>query len=292
MQSTHQRNITMLDVTIKFADRTEKTIPAAWFTTTYGFDLKAPAEESDDPHDLLELTCAMEPTQAQSITFTMEPAAVDDISTPKFLYLHPWHGRSDPNEKLGDWGFDGPCIGPLTRVVFNCGKIPPDEAMTWPAEDQPSFVITHADGKEETIKYQEDLGIYNGEFFGDWSVITAEAAIAEQSVVAYQREHEGRQKVPNSDDGLYMVIEIDSVPYECRVGKSGIAVPNIWGQAGLATVIHRHPHDEAAGEVSGIGVHVEDGEIFIQTTNTDQVIEVVRYINNAFDSVGWELLLP
>lgn len=41
---------------------------------------------------------------------------VDSVRRPGAkagLYLHPFHGRRNPNAKLGDWGFAGPVIGPV-----------------------------------------------------------------------------------------------------------------------------------------------------------------------------------
>jgi len=34
------------------------------------------------------------------------------------LYLRLYHGRTNPDEDMDDWGIDGPVFGPLTSVVM------------------------------------------------------------------------------------------------------------------------------------------------------------------------------
>jgi hypothetical protein len=36
---------------------------------------------------------------------------------PGKLYLRLFHGRTDPNQDMDNWGFDGPTFGPLTCYV-------------------------------------------------------------------------------------------------------------------------------------------------------------------------------
>ena len=33
---------------------------------------------------------------------------------PAKMYLRLYHGRTDPNQQMDDWGFGGPIIGPLS----------------------------------------------------------------------------------------------------------------------------------------------------------------------------------
>lgn len=36
---------------------------------------------------------------------------------PGKLYLRLYHGRTNPEQEMDDWGFEGPVIGPVTAVV-------------------------------------------------------------------------------------------------------------------------------------------------------------------------------
>lgn len=38
------------------------------------------------------------------------------------LSVRLFHGRSHPDELLEDWGFDGPCLGPLSGVHLTYGN--------------------------------------------------------------------------------------------------------------------------------------------------------------------------
>ncbi len=282
----------MINLTLQFADGTTTSALAAWFTNTYGFHLKTADEEGDCPTDILHFVATKHEADLKSVTMT--PAAPEDEEQPepKFLYFNPWHGRMRKDENLDDWGFDGPFIGPLSQVVFNCGILQM-ENPEWPAEDQPSFVLTHANGKEETIPYVEDMGTYRKEYFGDLSVIKATAQAAKDANAAYEREYARRQEKKRvAEEGEVITILVDLVPYKCEVTGAESILPNLWGESGFASVIKRHPNDEIAGEVCGIGVSVDDGQVFIGSRDTDKVIDVVRYINDAYGSVGWELLLP
>jgi hypothetical protein len=37
--------------------------------------------------------------------------------SPGKLYLRLYHGRTDPDQTMDGWGFDGPTFGPLSAVV-------------------------------------------------------------------------------------------------------------------------------------------------------------------------------
>jgi len=37
------------------------------------------------------------------------------------VYLNLFHGRISPKTKLDDWGFEGPCLGPLSHVHITYG---------------------------------------------------------------------------------------------------------------------------------------------------------------------------
>jgi hypothetical protein len=70
------------------------------------------------------------------------------------LYLGLFHGRRSPHERMDDWGFDGPTIGPLkwchTTYAFNI-KI--------------QFV-----NSVDALNYFGDLVVLGGMYYGDWTV--------------------------------------------------------------------------------------------------------------------------
>jgi len=72
------------------------------------------------------------------------------------LYLRLFHGRSDPNQEMDDWGSDGPILGPylFCHTTYNChlklGR--PD------------------DGRDELYIAGFDMVFYGGVYYGDWSV--------------------------------------------------------------------------------------------------------------------------
>jgi hypothetical protein len=70
------------------------------------------------------------------------------------LSLWLFHGRKHPNEKLDDWGFDGPCLGPLTGVHLAYGHV---------------GVFGEAD-ERIAIPNVDDLLFYGGSYFGDASI--------------------------------------------------------------------------------------------------------------------------
>jgi hypothetical protein len=77
------------------------------------------------------------------------------------LYIRLFHGRTDPNQAMDDWGTDGPVFGPYefihTTYAFHL-------KLGWP-DDYCDELFVHA----------EDLVFYDGVYYGDWSVFGQEA---------------------------------------------------------------------------------------------------------------------
>lgn len=73
------------------------------------------------------------------------------------LSIRLFHGRSSPDEVLNDWGSDGPTLGPFTHVsmTYGCINVSTDEDV---------FDLMLVDG----------LVVYDGKFYGDVSITTAE----------------------------------------------------------------------------------------------------------------------
>jgi len=73
------------------------------------------------------------------------------------LYLALFHGRSRPDEKLSDWGFDGPIIGPV-GIGWTYGGL----RLFEPGWNDFEFLPT-----------EDDLVYYDGKYYGDFEVFHA-----------------------------------------------------------------------------------------------------------------------
>lgn len=78
-------------------------------------------------------------------------------ASPDGVYLQLFHGRTNPNQDMEDWGTDGPVFGPL-RYVHNTYK---------------SNIKLGVGDQDEEIWFYEDMVYYDGVHYGDWSVIPA-----------------------------------------------------------------------------------------------------------------------
>lgn len=74
------------------------------------------------------------------------------------VYLELIHGRKDPNQKLDDWGEDGPILGPFNWI------------HTTYANHIRGFPVTEGDSID--FHLVGDMLHYDGVFYGDWSVIS------------------------------------------------------------------------------------------------------------------------
>jgi len=81
--------------------------------------------------------------------------------TPGKMYLRLYHGRTDPDEEMDDWGFVGPTFGPLSCYMhtYCC-----------------TFRIHAECGTEEIwLDKFDDMICWDGCFFGDMEIFTAGA---------------------------------------------------------------------------------------------------------------------
>ena len=87
------------------------------------------------------------------------------------LYLGLLHGRNDPADQMNDWGFNGPAIGPLNWVhtTYACDiKIEfenPEDAEVYFEEGR----------KFQELKLDEDLLVFDGKYYGDYTVYYVKA---------------------------------------------------------------------------------------------------------------------
>ena len=84
------------------------------------------------------------------------------------LYLALFHGRDSPYQPMDDWGFDGPLIGPIDwchTTYANLIRI----KFTHP-ESEAKYFIDHRHPDGHDLLFRDDLVIYGGKFYGDWTV--------------------------------------------------------------------------------------------------------------------------
>jgi len=81
------------------------------------------------------------------------------LLAPGKMYLRLYHGRTDPDQQMDDWGFDGPTFGPISCYVQTyCG----------------TFRIYGEDHISEVwLETQDDMIRWDGCFYGDLEVFLA-----------------------------------------------------------------------------------------------------------------------
>ena len=83
------------------------------------------------------------------------------------MYLKLYHGRTDPEATLGDWGTDGPEIGPLESVQ---GTYATELKLRFA---NPIDAVTfNLDPHFPCLEYANDLIHHQGVFYGDFQVFT------------------------------------------------------------------------------------------------------------------------
>lgn len=72
-------------------------------------------------------------------------------------YLRLFHGRTPKDQKLDDWGSDGPYIGPLSAITWTYGD------LKLHVDDGFEFLST---------KQEDDLIRHNDVWYGDFEILT------------------------------------------------------------------------------------------------------------------------
>jgi hypothetical protein len=74
------------------------------------------------------------------------------------IYIHLFHGRSDPYENLEDWGTEGPIFGP-----FECIQ------STYACD----IHLRNSDDTEyRGLRYYDDMVYYDGVYYGDYNTFS------------------------------------------------------------------------------------------------------------------------
>ena len=92
------------------------------------------------------------------------------------IYLRLFHGRQDKDERLEDWGLDGPVIGPFDGFhVTYC------DTMRFITGGEIAMMV----------RYDEGLFHFRGVWYGDWVICPPEGAAQYLG-----RDHDGNHVVP------------------------------------------------------------------------------------------------
>lgn len=82
------------------------------------------------------------------------------------MYLGLFHGRKKVNEVMQDWGFDGPCLGPLN--YFHTTYASTIQIEFENPVDAHRFTGSYTLQCE--LQLNGDMLRYEGNYFGDWTV--------------------------------------------------------------------------------------------------------------------------
>jgi hypothetical protein len=74
------------------------------------------------------------------------------------LYLQLYHGRTDPDQQMDDWGSTGPTFGPLACVVHTY--------LT-------TIRLRGENDHELWLRHHDDMTVWQGAYFGDISIFVA-----------------------------------------------------------------------------------------------------------------------
>lgn len=75
------------------------------------------------------------------------------------LYIRLFHGRTNPDQEMDDWGSDGPIFGPYEFV---------HTTYMW------DLKLGKSRGNCDELYVYEDMVYYDGVYYGDWSIFDAQ----------------------------------------------------------------------------------------------------------------------
>jgi hypothetical protein len=78
----------------------------------------------------------------------------------KMIYIRLFHGRTNPQQKMDDWGTDGPIFGPYQYVHTTYGH---------------HLKLGKSDNCIDELFLFEDMLYYDNAYYGDWSIFSEQA---------------------------------------------------------------------------------------------------------------------
>ncbi|MFA6175061.1 MAG: hypothetical protein WC765_00610 [Phycisphaerae bacterium] len=101
------------------------------------------------------------------------------------IYIRLFHGRTDPDQDMDDWGNDGPIFGPYKFAHTTYGHF---------------LKLGKSEGHvDELFVRHEDLIYYDGVYYGDWSVFDGQVLKELQfQISVFQQDKAKLPENPNS----------------------------------------------------------------------------------------------
>ena len=87
------------------------------------------------------------------------------MSQSSNFYLHLFHGRSSPDERLSDWSIDGPWIGPLLRVQTTYAR-----TIKLTFVDPQDVAKFGLDLNQPWLHVRDMMLVHDQIFFGEWEI--------------------------------------------------------------------------------------------------------------------------
>ena len=98
------------------------------------------------------------------------------------LYLELFHGRSDPEQAMDDWGEAGPILGPYRYAHTTYGE---------------EINLGREDGDDDELVIAGGLVYYGGVWYGDWSAFVASPRSIREGG-RHERFDEGKARPPRA----------------------------------------------------------------------------------------------
>lgn len=90
------------------------------------------------------------------------------------IYLRLFHGRTNPNQDMDDWGADGPIFGPYEFVHTTYSSL---------------VRFGKQDGDCDSLYAVEDMLYYDGVYYGDWTVFSLQTLVSgKYQLTAYEQK--------------------------------------------------------------------------------------------------------
>lgn len=90
------------------------------------------------------------------------------------IYIRLFHGRTNPNQNMDDWGTDGPVFGPYEFV---------HTTYTY------HIKLGRNGGHVDELFLYEDMMYYDGVYYGDWSFFSGDVlAKRNYSITSFEPE--------------------------------------------------------------------------------------------------------
>lgn len=193
------------------------------------------------------------------------------------VYVHLFHGRTDPAQNMEDWGSDGPILGPFQYVHITykgdvkLGGEPDDTVTPWPV-----------------LQYADDMIYYDGVYYGDWAMTCwpplAPEFFPDRKIEAWARAKSVPPAAAASQPALPPADESATAPADSEIAALQKAIDAV-----LATCVNDNDYArdvaESLGVISG-RFHRESHSIETNSYGGDGRYLLLKSIADAIDTIA------